>query len=218
MADTVSPRSGYGRRPSARSLHPASLKALAQNASIARAAPAVLPPALLARHARASANQMDARSSRSGFHNRDASVLQEDDKEEDWDSCIMEGYLQIRAGKMGDGKHKQKYFRMRDTMLVEYKKESNKGKYGKGSARYPKVRFAEIARPFRVRPTLAAFNSSSPQTHPLVSLEPVQRKVLYGVSLDAPECAKLRTKGDAANSAPPSIRPHRSLARCCSSW
>jgi hypothetical protein len=94
---------------------------------------------------------MDARSSRSGFHNRDASVLQEDDKEEDWDSCIMEGYLQIRAGKMGDGKHKQKYFRMRDTMLVEYKKKSNKGKYGKGSARYPKVRFAEIARPFRVR-------------------------------------------------------------------
>jgi hypothetical protein len=41
--------------------------------------------------------------------------------------------------------------------------------------------------------------------------------VLYGVSLDAPECAKLRAKGDAANSAPPSIRPHRSLARCCKS-
>ena len=40
---------------------------------------------------------------------------------------------------MGDGKHKQKYFRMRDTMMVMYKKKSNKGKYGRGSARYLKV-------------------------------------------------------------------------------
>lgn len=68
------------------------------------------------------------------------SVLQEDDKEEDWGSCIMEGYLQVRDGKMGTGKHKQRYFRMRDTMMVMYKKKSNKGKYGKGSARYMKVR------------------------------------------------------------------------------
>ena len=83
--------------------------------------------------------------SRSGFHDRDLSVLETEDKEEDWDSCVMEGYLQIRAGKMGTGKHKQKYFRMRDTMMVQYKKKSNKGKYGKGSARYTKVRPRPLA-------------------------------------------------------------------------
>ena len=54
-------------------------------------------------------------------------------------------HLQIRGGKMGDGKHNQKYFRMRDTMMVMYKKKSTKGKYGKGSARYLKVRIVRTA-------------------------------------------------------------------------
>lgn len=105
---------------------------------------------------------------RSGFHDRDMSLVPEEEDEGGWDSCIMEGYLQIRGGKMGDGKHKQKYltnslysrathramylikgrfgrtryFRMRDTMMVMYKKKSPKGKYGKGSTRYLKVRSA----------------------------------------------------------------------------
>jgi hypothetical protein len=85
----------------------------------------------------------------SGFHDRDASFLDADDHEEDWDSCIMEGYLQVRNGKMGDGKHNQKYFRMRDTMMVMYKKKSSKGKYGKGSARYLKVCSVHAAAPAR---------------------------------------------------------------------
>jgi hypothetical protein len=37
------------------------------------------------------------------------SLVPEEEDEGGWDSCIMEGYLQIRGGKMGDGKHKQKY-------------------------------------------------------------------------------------------------------------
>ena len=57
-----------------------------------------------------------------------------------WDSCVMEGYLQLRGGRMGTKGYKQKYFRMRDTALVQYKKQSKKGKYGKGSGKILKVR------------------------------------------------------------------------------
>ena len=98
--------------------------------------------------------------------------------------CHPQGYLQIRGGKLGDGKHKQKYllpriiplttnqlyngiiycllmvlihrsryFRMRDTMMVMYKKKSAKGKYGKGSARYLKVCAALCSTP--LSPALA---------------------------------------------------------------
>ena len=82
-----------------------------------------------------------------GFGDRDdahATVLEEHEEEEDdvsaWDSCVMEGYLQLRGGRMGTKGYKQKYFRMRDTALVQYKKQSKKGKYGKGSGKILKVR------------------------------------------------------------------------------
>lgn len=50
----------------------------------------------------------------------------------DWQACILEGYLQVRGGKLGTKGYKQKFFRMRETMLVQYKKQKTK-KYGKNS-------------------------------------------------------------------------------------
>eukprot|EP01048_Picozoa_sp_COSAG05_P008907 COSAG05_NODE_702_length_7857_cov_37.135244_10_plen_285_part_00 len=50
----------------------------------------------------------------------------------DWQSCILEAYLQIRGGKLGTKGYKQKFFRMRENMLVMYKKQKSKS-YGKNS-------------------------------------------------------------------------------------
>ena len=50
----------------------------------------------------------------------------------DWQSCIMEGYLQKRGGKSGGKSYKQRFFRLRENMLVVYKKQKKKN-YGKNS-------------------------------------------------------------------------------------
>lgn len=76
------------------------------------------------------------------FHSRgDTSLFDigaDDGDISSWDSCIKEGYLQKRGGKMGAKKHKQRFFRMRDYMILYYKKK--KPVYGKPDGKIPQVR------------------------------------------------------------------------------
>eukprot|EP01050_Picozoa_sp_SAG11_P016517 SAG11_NODE_2261_length_3608_cov_8.203192_4_plen_246_part_00 len=67
-------------------------------------------------------------------------MVELDDDEGDvssWDTCLKEGYLQKRGGTMGQKKHKQRFFRMRDYMILYYKKR--KPSYGKPDGKIPQA-------------------------------------------------------------------------------